>query len=625
MHNENFLKRFKLFRVLVVAPKEGEFFRWCRDFDDHCGLCTYEELGECGSGGPPHLVLLQTDGEGNDFLKRKEAMERLRKLRYWQLILFAKDPERPEVQRFAIDHHAFGLHPLPASREDVMKAVAEVLPALMERMQEQTRSIQLQKIVDMGAAQVLAGAGGKPLFANTAAKRLFGVPDAAHLAESIWHTLSPADFPRKEGDVRLIPFRDKRVLVALSGNGEKEHLYTFIPLDDRMDVQSGTFVSRIGFVDTLKDKMAQRIGSDEPLALLAVRISNLHSIVENFGWSVSHSVVKSFGEMMCTHFQPVESCGVWHKDMPALLFTGDAATGLKERLERFVAEIKIFEFEQNITLTADFVLIDVHDEDLNALINLVEKFYTGQLSVADTKGFSCYRSGTGQEVRKEEDLLMQFFTNIMANRLPVKLLNIYKGLPISTPTRILKVEEGKIVVKTEKIQKFVMREERRVVFQSPHLPGDIEAEVHMTDAQRPLAILKKVKMMHTSINNRKHTRVNVTSRLPVSLKVGKNHYSGFVHDISINSIALFFNAGKFAENELRQKRADLSFKLPWENEEGFVNIAVPGEILFNREENGYHKLVVILEPSDVNESYIFDYIYKRQKELIREIKERIGS
>jgi hypothetical protein len=139
-----------------------------------------------------------------------------------------------------------------------------------------------------------------------------------------------------------------------------------------------------------------------------------------------------------------------------------------------------------------------------------------------------------------------------------------------------------------------------------------------------LAILKNLRMLHTSINNRKHTRVSVTSRLPIMLKVGRSQYTGYIIDLSINSIAIHFKTDRFDENALKGEKVSVSFRLPWDNEEGWVTIETGATVLFNRNEKDHHKVVVMLEPDDVSESYVFDYIYKRQKELIKEIKAKIG-
>lgn len=624
MRNEILLKRLKLFNTAVIAPCRNEFVKRCREFDENCDVCTYEELETYDYPVPLHLVLMHLEKGDEKLGQLDERGASLKKLRYWQLLLFSDDPESSEAQRFAIEHRAFGLHPVCESVAELTNAVSEVLPALLERLQEQSRTAQLQKIVDMGPPQVLTGGTGKPLFLNAPAKAFFGVTDPGSLEEAAWSGFRPSDLPLREGEMTVIPYGESRLLATLSSKKGKERLYTFLRLDTALEIERRRFVSRLEFIEKLKDKMAQRLEREEPLAVLLVRIDNLDTVVASFGWASAHTIVKEFGEVMMDHFDPVECFGIWHRDMPILLFEKEETERLKERIETFAFELKLLEFAHNVTLSANFVLIEIRDEDLNAMINLIEKSYTGDLSVADMKGFSLHRIGVGQERRGEGELLLQFFTNIMTNSLPVKLLNIYKGLPISTPTRILKVEEGKIFVKTEKIQKFVMEIEKRVVFQSPHLPGDIEAEFHMSDAQRPLAILKNPKKMESSINNRKHTRVTVTSRLPIFIKLGKSHFSGYIHDISINSIAVHFNLGKFEQNTLNGSRVRVSFKLPWENEEGFVNVAVDGKILFHRDEREYHKMVVILENDEMSESYIFDYIYKRQRELVKEIKAMLG-
>ncbi|WP_300367132.1 diguanylate cyclase [Hydrogenimonas sp.] len=624
MHNELFLKRFKLFRALAIAAEQEKSFDWCKEFGDHCTHCSYDEVERYDFTQPPHLVMLQYSGETVYADQLDRIMKRLQSLGYWQLLVFAGEEDEESAKDFAIEHHAFGVYPTPHSHEDAMKSIVAGLPSLLERLQEQTRIAQLQKIVDMAPPEIVMGGRGQVLFINESAKRVFDVADAKMFEEELLESLALERVSCEEGAVTVLPFRDDKLLVTCSGHSDKERLFTFLKLPSDLDMEQRQYVSRIEFIDALKDRMAQRFDMEDPLAVMLVRLSNFETIIDSFGWMTAHTVLKEFGTALTTHFAPVDCFGIWHKDMPVAIFEKRPSKELQELLDTFIAELKLLEFGQNITLSAEFILIDVRDEDLNALIGLIENAYEGTLSVSDTRGFSLYKTGTNHESPDEEQLLQQFFTNIMANRLPIKLLNIYKGLPISTPTKILKMEEERIIVKAEKIQKFVMDIEKRVVLQSPHLPGDIEAEVHFTDAQRPLAILKKPKMMHSSINNRKHTRVNVTSRLPILIKLGRSHYTGFINDISINSIAVYFNSDKFAENELKEKRVNVSFRLPWENEEGFVNIVVGAHILFNRNENGVHKVVLILEPDDVSESYMFDYIYKRQKELIKEIKSKIG-
>ncbi|WP_457598708.1 PilZ domain-containing protein [Hydrogenimonas sp.] len=620
MNDELFLKRIKLFRTLVVAEAKPEAFAWCEPFGNICDFRSCKEIETFEPQQHPHLLLLFLDGD----LERAEAcMRRLERLSSWQLLLFCDDPEDPAAMAFALRHRAFGLHAVPRSQKEFEGAIARVLPALIEKLQESSRTAQLHKIAEMGPAKLLFGGGGQLLYLNARARELFGIEKMKALPDDLSELFAPLNESDETRLLRRVEYGGKHLLVCKEEEAGKERLFTVLELDAPVETQSPSHVTRIEFIDRLKDKMAQRIDLSEPLSLMMVRMKNFGQIVEEFDWMTAHTIQKELNDLLLKIFDNFESYGLWQSDMALVLFEKIPAEKLKKMIAHFITQLHLHEFIHDIAPAIDFTLIDIGSDDLNAIINLIEKEYAGSLSVTDTRAFGIYKTSSSEESPEEPDLLQQFLTNIMSNQLPMKLLNIYKGLPISTPTKILKMEEDKIIVTAEKIQKFVMESEKEVVLQSAHLPSDVHADVHFVDNNRPLAILKHLKTMKTSINNRKHTRVTVTSRLPITVKLGKSHYTGYVHDISINSIAIFFNADKFDENELKEREAEVSFKLPWENEEGFVNISVRATVLFNRNEKAFHKVVVLLEPDDLSESYIFDYIYKRQKELIREIKARL--
>jgi len=620
MNDELFLKRIKLFRTLVVAGKKPEAFAWCAPFGNICDFRACSEIETFEPQQHPHLLLLFLDAEMDE---AEACMRKLEPLSHWQMIVFCDDPKDPDAMAFALRHRAYALHALPRSQKDLAGAIAGVLPALIERLQESTRTAQLNKIAEMGPAKLLFGSGGQLLYLNTRAKRLLGIEKAKALPDEVSGLFAPLNESDETRLLKRVEYGQKHLLVCKEEEGGKETLFTVLELDAPVETKSPSHVTRIEFIDRLKDKMAQRIDLSEPLVLMMIRMKNFGQIVENFDWLAAHTIQKELNDLLLKVFDSFESYGLWQSDMALVLFENLSHEKLKKKISHFISQMHLHEFVHNIAPAIDFTVIDIGSDDLNAIINLIEKEYAGSLSVTDTRAFGISKISGSEESLQEPDLLQQFLTNIMTNQLPMKLLNIYKGLPISTPTKILKMEEDKIIVTAEKIQKFVMESEKEVVLQSAHLPSDVHADVHFVDKNRPLAILKHLTTMKTSINNRKHTRVTVTSRLPVTVKVGKSHYTGYIHDISINSIAIHFNLDKFSENELKEREAEISFKLPWENDEGFVNISVRATVLFNRNEKEFHKVVVLLEPDDLSESYIFDYIYKRQKELIKEIKARL--
>ncbi len=620
MNNELFLKRFGLFRTLAVGSA-AEMRKWCSSYGNVCTVSECEDLESLDLRQPPQLLLLFA---GDDPKRAEACMKRLGDIPFWQRVLFCDDPEDPSMMELAIRRRFFSLNRTPAGREELTGVLAAVLPSLIEKFQESGRAAQLHKMVEMGPAKILFGGSGQVLYINARAKKLFGIEKVKEAAPKLAELFAPLNGSGSERVVGKIDYEGRQLVVCKDEErSSKETLFTVLEPDPSQSDETPAHVTRLEFIDRMKDKMAQRIDMSVPLVLLTVRMKNYAQIVEDFDWIAVHTIQKELNELLLKIFDTFEAYGLWQPDMALVLFEEISLEELKKRVSFFITQVNSREFHNDIVPSLEFTLIEIGSTDLNAMINLIEKEYSGSITVSDTKEFDIYKTSSSEDSREDADVIWQFLANIMAGRLPLKLMNIYKGLPISTPTKILKMEEDKIIVTAEKIQKFVMESEKETVLQSPHLPSDLHADVHFVDASRPLAILKHLRTMKTSVNNRKHTRVTVTSRLPITLKLGKSHYTGYVYDISINSIAILFNLDKFEENELKGRQAEVSFKLPWENEEGFVNITVRADILFNRNEKEFHKVVVLLEPDDICESYIFDYIYKRQKELIKELKSRL--
>ncbi len=621
MNDELFLKRFGLFRTLAVGSAREDLRKWCSSYGNVCTIAKCEDIDTLDLKQPPHLLLFFID---DDPKRAEECMKRLGKIPFWQTLLFCDDPKDPSMMELAIRERVYSLNKIPGSRDELTRVLTNVLPSLIEKFQESGRAAQLHKMAEMGPAKILFGGSGQILYINMRAKKLFDIEKTKEAVPKLSELFAPLNESGSERVVRSIEYEGRQLVVCRDEERySKETLFTVLEPDSSQSDETPTHVTRLEFIDRMKDKMAQRIDMSSPLVLLMVRMKNYGQIVEEFDWIAVHTVQKELNELLLKIFDTFEAYGLWQPDMALLLFEEISMEELKKRVSFFITQVNSKEFYNDIVPSLDFTLIEIGSTDLNAMINLIEKEYAGSITVSDTKEFDIYKTSSSEESREDTDVIWQFLTNIMAARLPLKLMNIYKGLPISTPTKILKMEEDKVIVTAEKIQKFVMESEKEVVLQSAHLPSDLHADVHFVDASRPLAILKHLKTMKTSVNNRKHTRVTVTSRLPITLKLGKSHYTGYVYDISINSIAILFNPDKFGENELKGREAEVSFKLPWENEEGFVNITVKADILFNRNEKEFHKVVVLLEPDDICESYIFDYIYKRQKELIKELKSRL--
>ena len=82
-----------------------------------------------------------------------------------------------------------------------------------------------------------------------------------------------------------------------------------------------------------------------------------------------------------------------------------------------------------------------------------------------------------------------------------------------------------------------MQFEHKTVIQVPDLPKDIQADIVYVNLKESYAILDNLVFLNTSANNRQHTRVQPSIRMPITIKYGRYSYQGEVMDISTQSVA----------------------------------------------------------------------------------------
>ena len=165
-----------------------------------------------------------------------------------------------------------------------------------------------------------------------------------------------------------------------------------------------------------------------------------------------------------------------------------------------------------IILTSAF---HVESSDLNEVIDYIEKINTKKLLPQDIAKIKYFELEYLDHVIEEQEQIAYLMHNCVNNKIPIKLLNIYKGLCINTNSYILKMAEGTYHMSCENLQGYAMQLEGETVLQAPNFPKDIKAEISLVDIKRSLVIIKNLKFMPNSANNRQHTRVQTSIRTPV--------------------------------------------------------------------------------------------------------------
>lgn len=164
----------------------------------------------------------------------------------------------------------------------------------------------------------------------------------------------------------------------------------------------------------------------------------------------------------------------------------------------------------------------------------------------------------------QEEIIRQF-RKIAQNNQYIRLLNIYKGLPINNEATIVKIESTYIEVETDRYQTVCLFLDRETFIQSHHLDQTIKARIYKVDPQHTRAILYGFESIPSGIGDRTQVRVEPDEPIlgVVQVKDAMSTIQGNLADISQNGVGFFIDRNSFSPRHLRiGSEITISFKLP---------------------------------------------------------------
>ena len=226
-----------------------------------------------------------------------------------------------------------------------------------------------------------------------------------------------------------------------------------------------------------------------------------------------------------------------------------------------------------------------------------------------------------QESMSEDEIISFLLDSAFVNNADFKLLNVYKGIFINTKSAMLKKDNNAIYVKVEQIQGHVMSLEKKTIIQSSLFIRDIQATVRYINVEEKIAILENFKILDLNVNLRKHGRVNPVRKTVVALSLVGSKVKGEIVDISANSISLKVQQAKALRNILN-KEIGLDFYLPSSlTQSGQFKLDERATVIYMSDRaKGYIKIVCLFDENAKNEDFLIDYVYLRQRAIIKDMK-----
>ena len=164
---------------------------------------------------------------------------------------------------------------------------------------------------------------------------------------------------------------------------------------------------------------------------------------------------------------------------------------------------------------------------------------------------------------------IELFQRLLDGEREVRLVNIYKGVPISYPATLLKCGDSGIRVRTERFQMACLYREKETFIQSTSFLETIYARVIELDLPRVEAVLGNLTIIPNAIGDRTQVRVQPSEAIRghVHLNEMRQAIPGELADISRNGVGIYLRKGSLGrEYLLPGKGITVSLHLPGEYE-----------------------------------------------------------
>ncbi|QXE90159.1 PilZ domain-containing protein [Geomonas subterranea] len=198
----------------------------------------------------------------------------------------------------------------------------------------------------------------------------------------------------------------------------------------------------------------------------------------------------------------------------------------------------------------------------------------------------------------------------------LRLLNFYREVPVSYGAEVLTVEEHDAELAVNQIQAVVIAHEKLTVLKSSHFHRDVAAAVTYVNVEKSRVVVSNLSYALVRADRRMSVRVQLGSAIDASFAAPElDALHGRLHDMSLTGMSI--NVAREPNLPLSQA-GELTIALP------SGSITVAASLLKVIHTGDTFRMVFEIEPSRAAELIISQYIFQRQVEIIKELKDHPG-
>jgi len=200
----------------------------------------------------------------------------------------------------------------------------------------------------------------------------------------------------------------------------------------------------------------------------------------------------------------------------------------------------------------------------------------------------------------------------------VSLINYYKGLPLKYPATIEGISNGALELDIHPQQAVAIEKYRYVFIRCSAFPHEVGANVAYVNVRRQAATLNKFFFADILAERRSAIRLELDPPTEAAFQFGGESVPGTLVNLSMHGAALMSDSAPSSEEAFD---TTLQFKLPNIIQNTFSIVKAPARCLGSTELEASKVFRFSMTPDSALEQQISQYIFQRQVEIIRELKE----
>ncbi|QOY52118.1 hypothetical protein [Candidatus Sulfurimonas baltica] len=410
--------------------------------------------------------------------------------------------------------------------------------------------------------------------------------------------------------------KKKCILESISINNNDKIIH--VDLDTSISRQLNFISSRVSFVELLKEKLIQSNITHKQLSCITISIENIEKLQKDLNVVDLEDL---FGKLLSFMESALEKKIIFSqldRNYYVILFENMHFEDINDIADDFHIRVLNYIANQKYKPLIDVFTFNLNSLDFGDILITFDKIKSKNFTHKEMHSDYLKHTSNTQVFVSEKNLLDDAFED----EIEFRLLNIYNGLVINTPSKIVKITNDTVYVNFEQLQGVVMKIEQETVLQSSSFIYDIRADIKQIDLKKRIAILENFTFLKTNANSRKYARVTTSSKIPISMLLDGITINGNICDLSIKSIAFKVKYTEKIES-IKSRDVLLVFNIPnSKSDNGYMQLKLGAEVIMNtaKDTDGYCKVVCDLDEDSNDDSMLMEYVYERQKELIIEVK-----